>query len=115
MTDTKHFQRLAIKAEKSLALKHFNRIAAAQHKVDDAQRALRLLQAMTTAHWRIFASTERRQVYSAIASQLDRIRRLKKKVTTIDTYKKNNPTWATRGNRPECLKCQIDTSLYSLR
>ncbi len=70
-------------------LDHLQRLASATLKAERAERALNLLNAMTSADWRRFASTERRQIYRAIADQRDTIRRLNSKVDRIVTYKNN--------------------------
>ena len=83
-------------------LDHLQRLATATLKAEKAERALNLLNAMTSAHWRRLASTERRQIYRAIADQRDTLRRLNTKVDRIIAYKNNERV--CRGNLPQGLK-----------
>ena len=96
-------------------LDHLQRLAIATRKLDDTARSVRLLEVMSQSNWKIYSAGERKQIFRALANERDTLRRQNKAVERIHTYKANNDKKETRGNIPECLKCQIDTSLYSLR
>lgn len=83
---------------KNLTQRQLQRLGEATIKAENAERALKLLDGFTQASWRHFTSTERRQIYRAIADQGDTVRRLNKKVDRLLTYN-DKPLVEARINR----------------
>ena len=92
---------------KDLSIKQLYRIGQATRKAENAERALNLLNAMTSANWKKLTSTERRQIYRAIADQRDTLRRLNKQCENLQTYSHN---YTRLGKRVQSAK-HIPTTL----